>query len=438
MASIEPTKRGPDGKPARDTKWQARYRDPNGRSRKQTFARKVDAEQFLAQTRVDVRAGEWVTPELRRTRFDDWVEVWWRTTVKLAPSTRRSYHQILRAHVLPFFSGRKVTEIDYADVEEFIAGKLEAGLSPKYVRDMVSVVALIMDGAIRAKARRDNPAHGHRIPRRRRRLVAGDVLDMGQVRHLIQHVPERWRAAVWMLVLTGMRPSELAALRVRSVDFPRRRVSIDAALVPVHGYGGEAYTLAEGPPKTDAGHRDVPIPGWLCDMLAGMLAARAERRGGPVALDEYLFVQANGGPVNVEGFRKRVMVPALRAAGLPTRLRTYDLRHSSASLLIDQGANVLAVAQRLGHSDPSVTLRVYGHLYEGVQEELTDRLDALARAAEAAGPEVVSLEGAGWRTVIERSRPRRAQKGHRRAREGAESGPFSVTDGQARSTGKAV
>ena len=55
-----------------------------------------------------------------------------------------------------------------------------------------------------------------------------------------------------------------------------------------------------------------------------------------------------------------------------------------ASLLIDDGANVLAVAQRMGHADPSVTLRVYGHLFEGVQEELTERLDrrrqAVARA----------------------------------------------------------
>lgn len=74
-------------------------------------------------------------------------------------------------------------------------------------------------------------------------------------------------------------------------------------------------------------------------------------------------------------FRARVVRPALRAAGLPESLRTYDIRHSHASLLIDDGANVLAVAQRMGHTDPGVTLRVYGHLFEGVQRELTDRLD---------------------------------------------------------------
>jgi hypothetical protein len=52
MATIEPTKRGPDGKPARDTKWQARYRDPNGRQRKQMFTRKADAEDIPDETHL--------------------------------------------------------------------------------------------------------------------------------------------------------------------------------------------------------------------------------------------------------------------------------------------------------------------------------------------------------------------------------------------------
>ena len=71
----------------------------------------------------------------------------------------------------------------------------------------------------------------------------------------------------------------------------------------------------------------------------------------------------------------------MRAAGLPENFRTYDIRHTHTSLLIDDGANVLAVAQRMGHTDPSVTLRVYGHLFEGAQEELTQRLDRRRQAA---------------------------------------------------------
>lgn len=107
--------------------------------------------------------------------------------MKLAPLTRRGYWCLLHNHVLPYFGGRKMTAIDFMDVEEFIGDRLEAGLSPKMVRKAVSVVSLVMEAAVRSKARRDNPAWGHRIPQRQRKLTPGDVLDMPDLRRLIAH-----------------------------------------------------------------------------------------------------------------------------------------------------------------------------------------------------------------------------------------------------------
>jgi len=66
-------------------------------------------------------------------------------------------------------------------------------------------------------------------------------------------------------------------------------------------------------------------------------------------------------------------------------------RHAHASLLIEQGANPLEVAQRMGHTDASITLRVYGHLFEGTQERLTDKLDALRASTAVPAAEVVEL-----------------------------------------------
>lgn len=118
--------------------------------------------------------------------------------------------------------------------------------------------------------------------------------------------------------------------------------------------------------------RAIPIPAWLCEDLSAMLAAR-----GTVDRDGWLFVTRYGNPINRDHFREKVIRPALVAAGLPETIRTYDLRHSHASLLIDLGASPLAVAQRMGHSDPAVTLRNYGHLFEGAQVKLSEQLDAL-------------------------------------------------------------
>ena len=377
-------------------RWRARYRDPQGRSRSRTFDRKSDAERFLSRNSVEMQRGEWIDPAARRTLFSEWAEGWWQTTVRLRPTTRRGYWQILQNHVLPYFGERPLTAIDYMDVERFIASKLAAGeIGPKKVRDCVSIVSLIMQSAVRSGARRDNPAAGHRVTVRRRRIRQGDVLAMEQVHELLDWVKDPYKPAVWLLVLTGMRPSELCGLRVRSVDFARNLISVTETLVPVSAYGDQKLALVGGPTKTEAGDRTIPIPAWLSIDIAEHLRKRVEERGFPLDSREPLFVNRAGKPLNRDKFRETVIKPALAAAGLPSNLRTYDLRHGHASMLIDLGANVLAVAQRMGHSDPSVTLREYGHLFQGVQEQLSTKLDEL-RAATDRSRTLLSPQGASW------------------------------------------
>src|SRR5262245_61866813 len=92
-------------KGSRNAKWKARYTDPTGRDRSRTFARKLDAEKLLERVGAEMQKGEWINPKANKTRFEDWVEVWWKTTVKLAPSTRRGYDKVLRVHLYPTFRG---------------------------------------------------------------------------------------------------------------------------------------------------------------------------------------------------------------------------------------------------------------------------------------------------------------------------------------------
>ena len=142
--------------------WRARYRDNNGRECSQTFERRIDAERFLERTGADVQRGEWIDPALRRTSFDEWASAWWATTVRLRPTTRRGYHQLLHGHVLPYFGARPLASIDFMDIEEFIAAKLnEARLGPKRIRDVVSVISLVMKAAVArvTSGRRIIPGH---------------------------------------------------------------------------------------------------------------------------------------------------------------------------------------------------------------------------------------------------------------------------------------
>jgi integrase len=394
MASIHPTKTDTKGRPTRDTRWRARWRDANGRSRTSTFDRKIDASQFLDRQSADVQRGEWIDPKRAARSFDELADAWWKTTAKLAPLTRRGYHRLLEGHVRPHFGGKAQGAVEWLDVEEFIGEKLAKGYSPKMVRDMVSIVSLVMKLAIRGGVRKDNPAAGHSIPLRRQKVGHGDVLSMADAHRLVAATRDPYKPAVWLLLLAGLRPAELCGLRVRHVDLVRREMHVAETLNVVHGFDDQPYTVHRGPTKTAAGDRFLPIPQSICDDLAAMLAARAERRGRPVDLDEPLFESIKGGkPMTVPALRLRVIRPALEQAGLSAQVRTYDLRHAHASLLIAEGANILDVAHRMGHTDPAVTLRVYGHLMPGAQGALTDRLEELRQAAASdLGGVVVELD----------------------------------------------
>lgn len=393
MASIHATKIDPrTGKPERGTRWKVRYRDVTGRSRSKSFDRKLDAERFAQRNGADLQRGDWIDPRSASVRFATIAERWWATTVKLAPTTRRGYDQILRNHVLPEFGNRPQGSITWVDVEEFIATKIADGHNPKRVRDMVSVISLIMKIAIRGRMRTDNPAQQHDIASRQRRLEYGEVLAMEQVHQLVEATRDPYKPLVWLLVMAGLRPAELCGLRVKSIDFPRRTLHVSETLNVVNKFTGSPHTVHVGPTKTQAGDRFVPLSETLCDELSEMLAARAERRDSAIDHREPLFESIRGGkPLTSVAIRRFILRPALVKAGLPPEFRTYDLRHTHASLLIEDGASPIEIAYRMGHVDGTVTIKVYGHLFEGAQERLTDRLEAMRQSSSAPQSDVVEL-----------------------------------------------
>ena len=169
-------------KGTRDAKWKARYTDPSGRDRSAPSPASSTPRSSSSVSARRCRRASGSTRRANKSRFEDWVDVWWKTTVKLAPSTRRGYDKMLRVHLYPQFRGRRITSIDWVEVELFATSMLERGLSPKTVRETLSVLSLIMKTAMRARAIRENPAAGHSMPTHRQRTP---VLTMEQVDRLV-------------------------------------------------------------------------------------------------------------------------------------------------------------------------------------------------------------------------------------------------------------
>lgn len=373
MASIEPTKfqwtTGRNGRrqkrPTRNTKWRARYRDPQGRSRSKVFERKADATRFLERVGSTIQSGVFADPALQRTPFEQWADEWL-AGLDVRPTTLRGYRQALdRIH--PDFDRRRIGTVDRAVVRQFVGRLRRDGNAPKTIRATVSVLKSVLDLAVEARALLENPATGLRVGATRKTEPL--FFTPEQVAHLADQSAAPFDVFVLFDAYTGLRPSEVCGLRVRRLDLVRGHVEVAEVINDVNG------KPIPGPTKTYAKRR-APIPPSILDLMARHLEWRTRQLGRALRPDDYVFAAPNGGLLRVAVARKFIR-RGLQAAGLPVEFRTYDLRHTCASMLIAAGAHPRAIMERLGHTSITTTLDVYGHLFPALEADLTERLEEM-------------------------------------------------------------
>ncbi len=168
---------------------------------------------------------------------------------------------------------------------------------------------------------------------------------------MIAALPERYRATAVVAAGCGLRQGEVFGLRVRDVDFLRRRLHVQQQVKIV-----SARVELDRPKGGKV--RTVPLPDAVGEAIAAHL------HGYPAGDDGLVFTSREHKPINRNHFNRYVWRPALAKAGVEEGRGNgmHALRHFYASMLIDAGESVRAVADFLGHADPGFTLRVYAHL----------------------------------------------------------------------------
>jgi integrase len=101
-----------------------------------------------------------------------------------------------------------------------------------------------------------------------------------------------------------------------------------------------------------------------------------QRQWVPTNNDDLVFTNTRGGHLNYQNVTKRYFLPALEIAGL-SRITPHGMRHSYASALLTAGVPIQEVSKLLGHSDPSVTLRIYAHVLPESEKDTAKKLDEI-------------------------------------------------------------
>jgi len=273
---------------------------------------------------------------------------------RLADHTLESYARDLGS--LAAFAagaGRPPERLDRSALEAFVRQQMTRGLSPRSVARMVAAVRGFYRFLVLDRRLDSSPADDLRPPRAWPALPK--CLSVDDVEALIAQpdvstpLGVRDRAMIELLYATGLRVSELTSLRIADLH-------LDEEYLTCVGKGSKERLVPIGEQAAT----------WLRTYLATARKALLDGRTSP-----RLFLNARGGPLTRVGFWK-ILKQHGRGANLPSTLSPHVLRHSFATHLLENGADLRAIQLMLGHADLSTT-QIYTHILETRLRSIYDR-----------------------------------------------------------------
>ena len=301
---------------------------------------------------------------------------------RLKQSTLLTKKAVLQTHILPFFGSKPMNEIKASDVRRWQAKLMSSpnNYSQTYLKKINTELNSIINYAKRFYDLNTNPC-GKAGTIGKAKAEEMDYWTYDEYIAFREGVKDKSLSYICFEVLywTGMREGELLALSPADIDLDNKTISINRTYQRIEGK--DVFTS----PKTRKSKRKIPIPDFLCQELSDYIQSRYM-----LDADERLF------PVT-KSYLSHEMIRGCKITGAK-KIRIHDIRHSHASLLINQGCDALMLADRLGHEKVSTTLNTYSHLFPHKQQELVHSLESL-QATDSPTPEPPSdnplLEAAG-------------------------------------------
>ena len=288
-----------------------------------------------------------------------------------SPTTLRKYRSIVETVLRPELGRIKLSKLTARDLDRLYAKLTAKGNKATTVRRVHALIGAALhqaerwDLVDRNVAPRATPPPVHAAE-----IVAPSPDEVQRILVAAEASEPALAAMLLLAALTGARRGELCALRWSDVDYKASTLSIARSVYETAGGG-----WAEKGTKTHQARRigldDLGLA--ILRRHRGQVDALAAELGATVAPDAFLFSRS---PAGLEPIRPDVLtkftIRVAKAAGVDTHL--HALRHFSATQAIAAGFDAVTVSARLGHADPSITLRVYAHAIEGRDRELAASL----------------------------------------------------------------
>jgi len=341
----------------RGDKWYAYWRDAAGKQHAKAIGtNKKAAEAYVSQILAQVNDGTF--RKLQKITFPEFAEQWLRdyATVQVKPSTLARYKEIIAGSLVPFFGDAVLSSITTAKIQHYVAIRLTDGSAPATVQKALVLLKGMFKRAVEWDYLKVNPASPVKSPKIPHNEM--DFLTPTEINLFLDVLDQKWKPFFFTAIFTGMRLGELLALQWSDIDWNSETVYVKRSV-----WGGKFQE-----PKSKNAIRRIGMSPTLIQVLKDHLEVC------PQSADDLVFCTDEGKLLIETNIRNRVFHPALKQAGL-RRIRIHDLRHTYASLLINQGENLKYVQQQLGHASITTTVDRYGHLMPDAHKNASARLD---------------------------------------------------------------
>ena len=367
----------------KDGRWEGRYtagHDPEtGKAIYRNVLGRTQAE-TRAKLKQAIEEAKHVDPvKAKQYTVGEWMDIWLENyaKVKVRPSSHQTYRGYIDNHIKPNIGQIPLSKLTSLELQKFYkkllsSGRVERieskkqskGLSPKTVRNLHQIIASAMKLAKEQKLIVTDPTDGCALPKVEHREMK--TLPVEQLASFLREAKDSGVFELYYVELaTGLRRGELLGLKWEDLDLKRGNLRVKRQVARING------EVVEAPLKTKNAYRTLPLAKDTVDILK-----QQKKKAGS---SPWVFPSPTGGPMSPDSVL-HMLHRVLKRAGLP-RIRFHDLRHTFATLALQNGVDVKTVSGILGHYSAGFTLDTYAHVTTAAQKEAARAMERVLTAA---------------------------------------------------------
>ena len=341
---------------------------------------KKEAEKRLRELLTQLDKGIYVKPG--KTKLGEYLRSWLVDYCRpnLSPRTQELYSYICEKHLIPTLGNVSLTELKPQHLQHLYSEKLSSGLSNRTVQIIHITLHKALKNAVKSGLLVRNVAEAVDTPKiQRHEMHVMSETDLHIFLEMARNT--KYYPLFYAALFTGMRRSELLALRWQDVDLLLCQLSVTRSMQYLHNAEPEGrITFKE--PKTPKSRRLIALSPSTVSVLNEHREVQSKLRQSlgltPLSDNDLVFSHFDGKPL-LPNSVTHAWIKLVRRCGLKG-IRLHDARHTHASLMLKQGIHPKIVQERLGHSSIQITLDTYSHVAPGLQQAAANKFDDIVMA----------------------------------------------------------